>query len=248
VFYLNYLAELHRRLEPRRYLEIGVRFGRSLALSHCPSVGVDPDFTIDSELQTEVHLFRTTSDEYFSRPEPLAPVGGLPFDLAFIDGMHLLEFALRDFIYTERNLSPGGVIVFDDMLPRTADEAARDRHTNAWTGDIYPIIPILEKYRPDVLMIAVDTQPTGLLMLFGLDPTNTVLSDNYDAIMAEFRSADPQPVPQSILDRTFVQPPERILASPLLDLVTEAWAGDSEGLSARLRQAAAEHLGPAYAG
>ena len=247
MYYLDFLRQLHQRLEPRRYLEIGVRLGHSMGVSRCQSVGIDPAFAIDSELHAEVHIFRTTSDEYFSRPDPLAPVGGEPFDFAFIDGMHLFEFALRDFIYAERHSSPSTLVLFDDMLPRTADEAARDRHTKAWTGDIYPIIPVLEKYRPEVLTVAVGTQPTGLLMVFGMDPTNTVLSDNYDAIMAEFRSPDPQPVPQVILDRTFVQSPERVLATPLLDILVEA-RNDPSDVTTRLREAAAQHLGPAYAG
>jgi hypothetical protein len=247
MYYLDFLRELHKTLEPRRYLEIGVRWGRSLSQSRCPSVGIDPAFTIDCELNAEVHLFRTTSDEYFSRPDPLAPVGGQPFDLAFIDGMHLFEFALRDFIYAERHASTTGVIIFDDVLPRTTVEAARDRLTSSWTGDIYPILPMLAKYRPEVLSVAVDTRPTGLLMVMGLDPANTVLADNYDAIMAEFRSPDPQPVPQAILDRTFVQAPERVLSSTLLDVLTEARNGQASDVATRLRQVAAQHLGPAYA-
>ena len=72
-----------------------------------------------------MQLFRTTSDEYFARPDPLAPLGGLPFDLAFIDGLHLFEFALRDFINAERGSRPGAVILFDDILPRKVVEASR---------------------------------------------------------------------------------------------------------------------------
>jgi hypothetical protein len=248
VDYLDFLRDTHRRLQPRRYLEIGVRWGHSLGVSRCVSVGIDPAFSIESELHTEVELFRTTSDEYFSRPDPLAPVGGLPFDLTFIDGMHLFEFALRDFIHAERHSSATGVVILDDVLPRNAAEAARDRVTSAWTGDVYPILPVLEKYRPDVLTVPVGTQPTGLLMVLGLDPTSTTLSDHYDEIMAEFRSPDPQPVPQTILDRSFVQDPRRVLASPLLDVIAEARDGASSDLADRLRRVAAEHLGPAYAG
>ncbi len=243
--YLDFLRSLHQRLEPQRYLEIGVRWGQSLGVSRCLSVGIDPAFSIESELHTEVHLYRTTSDEYFARPEPLAPVGGEPFDLAFIDGMHLFEFALRDFINAERHSRPSGLVIFDDVLPRNVDEAARDRITSAWTGDVYPILPVLARYRPDLLTVAVDTAPTGLLMVLGLDPTSTVLADHYDEIIAEYRAADPQPVPPEILDRTFVQAPERVLGSPLVDLLVGPDAGSGD-LAARLRTAAAEYLGPAY--
>lgn len=245
--YLDFLRTLHERLRPQRYLEIGVRWGQSLGVSRCRSVGIDPAFSIQSELHTDVHLFRTTSDEYFTRPDPLEPVGGEPFDLAFIDGMHLFEYALRDFINTERHCRPGSVVIFDDVLPRNVDEAARDRLTSAWTGDVYPILPVLERYRPDILTLAVDTKPTGLLMVLGLDPTSTVLADSYDEIIAEFRHADPQPVPQEIIDRTFVQAPERVLGSPLLDVLTSGDTGDGAPLATRLKQVAAEHLGPAYA-
>ena len=40
--YLELLSELHRVLEPRSYLEVGVRHGKSLELASCPAVGVDP--------------------------------------------------------------------------------------------------------------------------------------------------------------------------------------------------------------
>ncbi|HET9873679.1 MAG TPA: class I SAM-dependent methyltransferase [Propionibacteriaceae bacterium] len=249
VDYLNFLRRVHRVLQPRRYLEIGVRWGHSLGAARCPSLGIDPDFRIGVELHAEVHLFRTTSDEYFARPDPLEPMGGQPFDLTFIDGMHLFEFALRDFINAERYSRPGGLIVFDDVLPRTVDEAARVRVTSAWTGDVYPIISVLERYRPDIVMIPVDTQPTGLMLLMGIDPSSTVLADHYAEIMAEFRHADPQPVPDEVLKRTFVQQPERVLASGLLELLAQAPDDADQGdLSRQLRELAAERLGAAYAG
>ena len=91
---LELLAEVHRRLVPERYLEIGVRRGDSLALACGLAVGIDPQYSIEAELQCQVSLFRTTSDDYFSQPDPLAPTGGRPFDLAYIDGLHLFEFVL----------------------------------------------------------------------------------------------------------------------------------------------------------
>ncbi|MGH8938377.1 MAG: class I SAM-dependent methyltransferase, partial [Actinomycetes bacterium] len=148
--YLEFLRVLHERLSPATCLEIGVRNGTSLALSRCRSVGIDPAYRVTAELDGDVSLFRTISDEYFSRPEPLAPFGGRPVDLAFIDGLHLFEFALRDFVTVERHAAPSSVVVIDDDFPRTVDEAARERHTKSWTGDVYTVLAILQEHRPDL--------------------------------------------------------------------------------------------------
>jgi hypothetical protein len=115
--------------------------------------------------------------------------------------MHLFEYALRDFINVERFADWSSVIVFDDMLPRNVDEAARDRHTKMWTGDVYKVVPVLQKYRPDLTVIQVDTQPTGMAVVFDADAANTVLGDEYADITAEWVVPDPQKVPEWIVER-----------------------------------------------
>jgi len=245
--YSEFLSSVHRLVRPERYLEIGVRKGMSLALARCRSVGIDPAYSIEAELDADVALFRTTSDEYFARADPLAPVQGEPFDLAFIDGMHLFEFALRDFINAERCSRDASVVIFDDMLPRSVGEAARERHTRLWTGDLYPIIEVLERYRPEVATVLVDTQPTGLLLVVGLDPASTVLTDNYDEIIASYRRPDPQPVPQILLDRLTVQPPQRVLDAGFWKVLDEQRAQPSDGFHRALRTQLAVDLGPRYA-
>lgn len=245
MFYRHFLTSVHDLLAPQHYLEIGVERGISLALARCPAVGIDPSFSIQAELANHVTLFRTTSDEYFTRPDPLQPTGGEPFDLAFIDGLHLFEFALRDFINTERHSSTRGVIIFDDVLPRTVDEAARQRHTHAWTGDVYSIVAVLARYRPDLIVLPVKTHPTGLLLVMGLDPDSTVLTDNYDAIMAEYRRPDPQPVPADLLERTIILPPERVLQSGLWSVLSPL--AESSTLRDRLAAEVRNSLGVAFA-
>src|SRR6478609_1187650 len=96
------LAGLHRQLRPRTYLEVGVADGSSLRLSAARSVAIDPGYSITKELGAPVRLARTTSDEYFATTDPKEWLGG-PVDLAFIDGMHLFEYALRDFINVEKH-------------------------------------------------------------------------------------------------------------------------------------------------
>ena len=96
------LAELHRLLDPRSYLEIGVNVGSSLTLSRTRSIGIDPYYTVEKEILCDVHLVRTSSDEFFAREHPLAHFDEPLIDLAFIDGMHLAEYAFRDFVNVER--------------------------------------------------------------------------------------------------------------------------------------------------
>jgi hypothetical protein len=250
--YLSFLRSVHRQLAPERYLEIGIRNGVSLSLARCRAVGIDPAFSIFAELDAHVALFRTSSDEYFARADPLAATGGLPFDLSFIDGLHLFEFSLRDFINAERHSSAKSVIIFDDALPRSVDEAARVRHTKAWTGDVYPIIEVLARYRPELSVIPVGTHPTGLLLVMGLDPENRVLTDNYHQVIAEFRRPDPQPVPAEIIDRLTVVPPQRVLDSSLWGVLSSAtWQSSPDELRAeladRLRTSVGREFAPSIA-
>jgi hypothetical protein len=206
------LKTLHAELEPRTYLETGVATGTSLALARCRSIGIDPAFVIDHEIHCDVSLHRVGSDDFFAREDALSHFGGDPIDLAFIDGMHLFEYALRDFMNVERNAGPHTVAVIDDMLPRTSLEAHRDRKTRFWTGDVFWIAPVLTKYRPDLIFRQVDTRPTGVVVIMGLDPTNNVLWDNYDEIIRDFIRPDPQKVPAEILTRANAVKPEDLLA------------------------------------
>ncbi|TFV61695.1 UNVERIFIED_ORG: class I SAM-dependent methyltransferase [Bacillus sp. AZ43] len=216
------LRALHQRLEPRNYLEIGTDKGASLALSRVPSVAIDPEFSILHPIDTDVQLVRSTSDDYFRENNPTERLGG-PLDLAFIDGMHWAEYALRDYIYVESYSAPTSVIVFDDMLPRTVPEAARDRHTVAWAGDVFKVTFVLRQFRPDLVVLEVDTQPTGTVVVLKPDATSSVLADNYRALEAAIvEAADPQEVPDRVLRRTEAVDPQRLLDCPWWDtLVAE---------------------------
>lgn len=213
MFYLDFLRGLHRVLAPPTYLEIGIRHGDSLALARCRAVGVDPAFTLRHTLRDSVRVHRETSDEFFARRNPLRWYGDRRIALSFIDGMHLAEFVVRDFANVERHAAWTSVIVFDDVLPRTVEEAGRDRRTRAWTGDVYKTLAVLERHRPDLVCLRLDTQPTGLGVVLALDPDSTVLRDRYDAIVAETLTPDPQDVPPAVLARAGALDPARVLAS-----------------------------------
>jgi len=211
------LAGLHELLQPRSYLEIGVSAGRSMTLSRTRSIGVDPAFLIRRELLCDLHLVRATSDEFFAREHPLAHFDEPVVDLAFIDGMHLAEYALRDLINTERYTRSTSVILIDDMLPRTVDEADRDRGRPrprpAWAGDVYKILRTLQTLRPDLVCLPVDTDPTGTVLVLLPDPADTSLLSAYDDMVVDYVTPDPQAVPPEILNRSHAVSPGRLLES-----------------------------------
>jgi predicted O-methyltransferase YrrM len=227
------LQVLHDRTQPRTYLEIGIRTGNSMALSRTRSIGVDPFFKIDKPIQCDVQLIKATSDDFFAGDNPLAHFDGVPVDLAFIDGMHLSEFALRDFINIEPFMADTGVVVLDDVLPRNGLEAARDRKTEPWTGDVYKVVETLRRTRPDLVVLLVNTAPTGTAVVIGVDKTSTLLKDAYPAEEAYLTRPDPQTPPQEYLDRSIALEPAVLLESPVWDLlVTIRNSGDLADLAA----------------
>jgi hypothetical protein len=209
----EFLKALHQLTGPRTYVETGIHKGQSLTLSRVPSVGIDPEFAISSELFADVHLARTTSDEFFARKQPLAHLPKPVIDLAFIDGMHLAEYAMRDYLAVERFTTVASVIVFDDMLPRSIDEAARHRHTGAWTGDVYKAAEALRTMCPELVVLDVDTQPTGLVVVLTPEASRNGVLPGYDDWLDVAMSPDPQDVPEHVLSRSRAEDPQRLLDS-----------------------------------
>lgn len=205
-------------------------------MSKCYSVGVDPDFAIKEEIQCDLRLFRMTSDDFFARAMPLADLAS-GFDLMFIDGMHLFEYALRDFMNCEKHSAPGAVVVVDDIYPRNAAEALRDKqqrpeNVKAWTGDVWKLLAVLHKYRPDLQLIPIDCMPTGLLIVSNLDPSSNVLREHYDEIIrAPDNAADRAPPPEVLTRHNALQP-----AAAFRQVVAIRRAEDSEWVSAAGRR------------
>ena len=186
--YYPMLRQIHGLLEPATYVEIGVRNGESMALAE-PSVvavGIDPAVDIKFLIGKDTRLFDLTSDDFFERHNLSAELGNKTVELAFLDGMHLFEFALRDFINVEKYCEASSVILLHDCLPIDAESAARERCTNVWSGDVWKLIMCLKKYRPDLRVDTIDVSPTGLGVIRNLNPQSTVLIDQYDVIEKEF--------------------------------------------------------------
>ncbi len=199
--YLEFLKILHIRRGASRYLEIGTQHGASLRFALGMAIAIDPNFLLDKDVwnnKTGIKLFETTSDAYFADKNPQEALGG-PIDLAFIDGMHLSEYVLRDFINVEHFCSPSGVIVLHDSIPQNFEMTERDRRPSlridqtlagAWTGDVWRMIPLLQEFRPDLQLTVLDCPPTGLVLISNLSPNDEVLASHRDEVTESLLNED----------------------------------------------------------
>jgi hypothetical protein len=192
--YRDVLRRLHELLEPRTYLEIGVETGATLALARAAerAIGIDPD---SSKLRRDLvppcaRVVHETSDAFFARQTRAQAFGAHRVDLAFIDGMHWFEYALRDFINVEAWSGPEASIVLHDCLPVFPLTASRERQTKFWVGDVWKVVPILREHRPELRIKIIATAPSGLCVVRGLNPASRILRERLDDIVEQYRQRE----------------------------------------------------------
>jgi len=201
-FYQFFLARIHATLRPRSYFEIGSPNGDTLKLAQCNAIAVDPKFQFIAHTPIKAKLalclFQMTSDEFFAAWDPGEVLKG-PIDLAFLDGMHQVECLLRDFIHTEKACHKGSTILLHDCVPLDLQMAGREEtdlgrralsvHPEWWAGDVWKMLPILRKYRPELNVTIFNAPPTGMVLIRGLDPNSSTLTDHYFEIIGRFCEA-----------------------------------------------------------
>ena len=145
MFRADIINTLIKKINAKKYLEIGVSNGINFASIKCDyKIGVDPDL----ESPATVHL---TSDSFFETNQD-------KFDVIFIDGLHHSDQVYRDIINSLTVLNDGGYIVCHDMSPWNEnvqlipfDSAI---HTY-WTGDCWKAFVKLRRERRDLSMACV---------------------------------------------------------------------------------------------
>ena len=193
--YLSFLGALHRNIY-EGYFEIGTRTGASLILSQSPSIAIDPFFQLNVNPignKDFCLLFQETSDSFFSNTAP--KLSGFKCQLAFIDGMHLFEYALRDFINLTKISSEKALFLFHDPIPWSFKMATRNSESlernEAWTGDIWKLVHILIDAGLKDNVNLLTSAPSGLLAV--LNPNRKIvamLEENYDSICTQWRDVE----------------------------------------------------------
>ena len=194
--YLEFLAALHAHLTPRTYFEVGTETGSSLEFVGCDAIAVDPQFRLEinpTGNRGRMFFFQMPSDTFFAS-ENVRNLLGRPVDMAFLDGMHRFEYLLRDLIGTEAACHSRSLILLHDCVPLNPRMALRQWLPGGpaetwtapfWTGDVWKLLPILKKYRPDLRLHVFDCPPTGVVAITHVDPGSHVLADHYYDIIDE---------------------------------------------------------------
>ena len=161
-----------KRIDAHSYLEIGVETGLTFnQVNVFQKTGVDPRFQFDyqGDLRANLSFHEITSDEFFKK---LAKneIKDQKFDLVFIDGLHVFEQVVKDFMNVINHMNLGGVIVIDDTVPidefsalpsqkdcyRLRIESGR-HNDGSWHGDVYKLIYVLSKNEKNKIRIVTVT-------------------------------------------------------------------------------------------
>jgi len=185
--YLEWLQWFHEKKDPHTYVEIGVESGQSLqyAKKRAFAIGIDPEPKIVYNINAWSRIFKMTSDDFFAKYNLKTELGTRCVDLSFIDGLHTFDQTLTDFMNIEKYSKKDTIVLFHDVYPAIPETATRERDTIYWAGDTWKIVPILEKYRPDLTIRIIPAYPTGLAMVTNLDSHSTTLVDNFSTIVSE---------------------------------------------------------------
>lgn len=176
------------------YMEVGCRTGAVFSFARGKTIAVDPYFLATTNVigsKPALHVFQATSDEFFA--SNFLEKNGVKLSLSFLDGMHLFEYLLRDFINAERLSNPNGIIAIHDCCPTNhvmTTRALDNLPPGEWTGDVWKLIPILQEYRPDLRITVLNCSSTGLVLVSKLSPDNDALTRNYDAIVKAYVDVD----------------------------------------------------------
>lgn len=169
------------------YLEIGVEYGQTffnVIANSC--TGVDPDPKCSSPF-----IQSLTSDEFFSSSHGVTS----KYDCIFIDGMHQVEYILRDLNNCMNAVEPTGTLFIDDILPLKHGEQLKIpnkhyyekgilKYGEPWTGDVWKVFYYILKTWGDHFEFEYFNHPNyrGVAMLSILKPFR--IDDSEESIAA----------------------------------------------------------------
>lgn len=160
----------------RRYLEIGVRDPRQ----NFDKVRAQDKHSVDPDPQRPV-THKLPSDDFFA--QRAASADRAPYDMVFIDGLHIADQVERDIVNSLDALAPDGTIVVHDVNPMSR-EAQIDVYTPGahWNGSVWKAWAKLRATRADLFMCVIDMDEGCGVIRRGSQPLLSLPSLDYAAM------------------------------------------------------------------
>lgn len=143
------INEFLKFTEGRRFLEIGVQFGKAGARIRAERWGVDPEPQRNAPANYQ-RFYKGPSDDFFA-----VTSRDHRFDVVFVDGLHHADQALRDVDNALEFLAPGGVVLMHDCNPASELAQRVPRATGVWNGDVWKAMVALRQ-RSDLDAFTID--------------------------------------------------------------------------------------------
>ena len=180
---LDVISYQFNRIRPKVFLAIGDR-ARYVQCVPQPilGLGVDPWPIMNlKSLPPNQQVYPVTSDYFFHSPYM---VKELHPDIILISGFHRFEQVLRDVIFAEKLCSNKSIIMVENTAPASQDDIDRADITAVahQTGDVFKIIPIFKKYRPEMKVSTLIDVDKGITIFENLDESNHTLQ--YELVQA----------------------------------------------------------------
>ena len=162
--YLAHLRRFHETLRPRLYVEIGVDAGRTLSLARPPTraIGVDPAAREGgATFAADTRLFPLESDAFFAargrRRRSPGSRSTSPSSTDCISSSRPSAISSTSSGTRRRTRSSCSTTA----CPSTGRPRAGRAATGFWTGDVWKIVPVLARHRPDLELFVIPTLPDG---------------------------------------------------------------------------------------
>jgi hypothetical protein len=68
----------------------------------------------------------------------------------------------------------------------TPERQEKSTHPGWWAGDVWKLLLIFKEYRPDLRVVCLDAQPTGLAIITNLYPESRILREKYIEIATRY--------------------------------------------------------------
>ena len=92
------------------------------------------------------------------------------------------------------------------------------------------MVETVARHRPDLVVLLINTWPTGTAVVVGADPSSEVLQEAYASEVPYLEAPDPQSPPQEYMSRSAAVDPAVLLASEAWPLLLAARTSGDLGL------------------